>query len=52
MTHTLHKHTLKDLSYYMTDVHGLDASEWPCKADLISDIVSYGWANDCAEYLA
>lgn len=46
------KFKMKDLCSYMQDVHGIDGNEWPCKVDLISDIRSYGWEQDCIDYLS
>lgn len=47
--------TRKQLESYMTDCHGFDAeqlAEWDTKDDLAADIRSFGWQNDCIEYLS
>lgn len=51
----MEKLTRKTLECYMTDCHGFDAeqlAEWECKSDLIADIRSFGWEQDCMEYCA
>lgn len=43
------------LESYMTDCHGFDAeqlTEWKYKEDLCADIISFGWEDDCREYLS
>lgn len=43
--------TRSDLNMYMTDCHGEDGAEWPGKEDLVSDILSFGYAQECIGYL-
>ena len=46
--------TRKQLEAYMTDCHGFDKdqlSEWDTKSDLWADIKSFGWEQECKDYI-
>ena len=47
----LMKFKRSDLNMYMVDCFNEDGAEWDDKHDLISDIISFGYAQDCIDYL-
>ena len=47
----LMKCTRQLLNEYITDCLGEDGTEWSCKEDLVSDLVSFGYGQECLEYI-
>ena len=40
-----------EINTFMTNCYGEDGTEWDCKEDLISDIISFGHGAECLDYL-
>ena len=54
MTTLLNEAGRSELENYMIECHGYDddqIQEWESKSDLIDDIIHFGHAEECLEYL-